>query len=69
MISDDDVTVTLTHLGYVKRVGIDAYKTQRRGGKGISSISTRDEDFVEKLLLTTNHSKLIFLRTEEEFIG
>ncbi len=60
MISDDDVTVTLTHLGYVKRVGIDAYKTQRRGGKGISSISTRDEDFVEKLLLTTNHSKLIF---------
>lgn len=60
MISDDEVTITLTHFGYIKRVAIDTYKTQKRGGKGISSMSTRDEDFVETLLLTTNHSKLVF---------
>lgn len=60
MIPDDEVTVTLTHLGYIKRVGIDTYKTQKRGGKGIASMSTRDEDFVDKLLLTSNHSKVIF---------
>lgn len=60
MIPDDEVTVTLTHLGYIKRVAIDTYKTQKRGGKGIASMSTRDEDFVDKLLLTSNHSKVIF---------
>lgn len=60
MIPDDEVTVTLTHLGYIKRVTIDTYKTQKRGGKGIASMSTRDEDFVDKLLLTSNHSKVIF---------
>ena len=60
MIPDDEATVTLTHLGYIKRVGIDTYKTQKRGGKGIASMSTRDEDFVDKLLLTSNHSKVIF---------
>ena len=60
MIPDDEVTVTLTHLGYIKRVAIDTYKTQKRVGKGIASMSTRDEDFVDKLLLTSNHSKVIF---------
>ena len=60
MIPVDEVTVTLTHLGYIKRVAIDTYKTQKRGGKGIASMSTRDEDFVDKLLLTSNHSKVIF---------
>lgn len=59
MIPDDEVTITLTHFGYIKRVSIDTYKTQKRGGKGIASMSTRDEDFVETLLLTTNHSKLV----------
>lgn len=60
-IEDEEVAVTMTHNGYIKRLPMDTYKNQRRGGKGITSMTTRDEDFVEKLLLTKNHSRIIFL--------
>ncbi len=61
MIEDEEVTITLTHFGYVKRMPIDTYKSQKRGGKGIASMTTRDEDFVEKMMVTSNHAKIIFL--------
>ncbi len=61
MIEDEEVTITLTHFGYVKRMPIDTYKSQKRGGKGIASMTTRDEDFVEKMMVTSNHAKMIFL--------
>lgn len=61
LIEDEEVAITLTHLGYIKRVPSDTYKAQRRGGKGISSITTRDEDFVEKIALTSNHQKIVLL--------
>ena len=61
MIDDEEVTITLTQNGYIKRMPIDSYKAQKRGGKGVSSITTRDEDFVEKLISTTNHCKAVFL--------
>lgn len=61
MIEDEDVIITLTHYGYVKRMPVDTYKAQKRGGKGIASMTTREEDFVEKLIGTTNHAKIIFL--------
>ncbi|MGL5439480.1 MAG: DNA gyrase subunit A [Filifactoraceae bacterium] len=61
LIEDEEVAITLTHLGYIKRVPIDTYKAQKRGGKGVSSITTRDEDFVEKITLTSNHQKIVLL--------
>ncbi|WP_028829702.1 DNA gyrase subunit A [Proteocatella sphenisci] len=61
MIDDEEVAITLTHFGYVKRVPVDTYKSQKRGGKGIASMTTREEDFAEKMLVTSNHAKIVFL--------
>ncbi|SET72348.1 DNA gyrase subunit A [Natronincola peptidivorans] len=60
MIDEEDVVITLTHFGYVKRLPIDTYKSQRRGGKGIAAVTTREEDFVEKLIITSTHDYLLF---------
>jgi DNA gyrase subunit A len=60
MIEEEDVVVTLTHFGYVKRLSLDTYRAQRRGGKGITGLTTREEDFVEKLFITSTHSELLF---------
>ncbi len=60
LIDEEDVVITLTHLGYVKRLPADTYKTQKRGGKGVSGVTTREEDFVEKLLITSSHDYLLF---------
>lgn len=64
LIEDEEVSITLTKLNYIKRVTIDSFKTQRRGGRGIASMSTRDEDYVEKIVQTTNHSKLALLSNQ-----
>lgn len=64
MIEDEEVTITLTHNGYIKRMPIDTYKSQRRGGKGVSTITTREEDVVTDLLNTSNHAKAIFLTNQ-----
>lgn len=64
MIEDEEVTITLTHNGYIKRMPIDTYKAQRRGGKGVSSITTREEDVVTDILTTSNHAKAIFLTNQ-----
>jgi len=60
LIDEQEVAVTLTHLGYVKRVPIDTYKAQRRGGKGITGLTTRDNDFVRDLIITSTHDYLMF---------
>jgi DNA gyrase, A subunit len=62
-IPNEDVTITLTHQGYIKRLPVDTYKAQKRGGKGIASMTTKEEDFVEKLIITSNHEKLLFITT------
>jgi len=64
MIDKEDVVITLTHFGYMKRLPIDTYKSQRRGGKGISAVSTREEDFVEKLIITSTHNYLLFFTNQ-----
>ncbi|MDO5095394.1 MAG: DNA gyrase subunit A [Peptostreptococcaceae bacterium] len=64
MIDDEDVTITLTHNGYIKRMPIDTYKAQKRGGKGVASMTTREEDFVEVLITSSNHAKAIFLTNQ-----
>ncbi len=60
MIEEEDVAITLTHFGYIKRLPADTYKIQRRGGKGIAAVTTREEDFVEKLIITSTHDYLLF---------
>ena len=60
LIDDEEIAITLTHFGYIKRVPLDTYKSQNRGGKGISAMSTREEDFVKELVTTTTHSRLLF---------
>ena len=60
LIDEEDVAVTLTHLGYIKRVPENTYKAQRRGGKGIVGLTTRDSDFVKDLIITSTHDYLMF---------
>ena len=60
MIQEGKVAVTLTHLGYIKRIPADTYRTQRRGGKGITGVTTRENDFVRNLIMTSTHDYLMF---------
>ncbi len=59
LIQEEDIVVTLTHFGYIKRQRIDTYKSQHRGGRGISAQSRREEDYIEKILTTTTHKFLL----------
>ena len=58
MIEKEEVVITLTHFGYIKRLPVDTYKSQKRGGKGISALTTREEDFVERMIITSSHDYL-----------
>ena len=60
LIPEENCVVTLTHFGYVKRQPLDVYKTQRRGGRGISGMTRRDEDFVSDLYICSTHDYLMF---------
>ena len=59
LIQEEDIVVTLTDFGYIKRQRIDTYKSQHRGGRGISAQSRREEDYIEKILTTTTHKFLL----------
>ena len=60
LIPEENVVITLTHFGYIKRLPVDTYKSQRRGGRGITGLSTREEDYVVDLFLTSTHSYILF---------
>lgn len=60
LIPQEDVVVTITHVGYVKRIPANTYKSQKRGGKGISAHTTRENDFVEHLFMCSTHSYILF---------
>ena len=60
LIHDDDIVVTLTRGGYVKRISLATYKSQKRGGIGVTGMSTKAEDIVEHILITTNHHTILF---------
>ena len=64
LIQREDMVVTISHSGYVKRVPLSAYRAQRRGGKGRSGMSTREEDFVERLLVANTHAPLLFFTSK-----
>lgn len=60
LIQEEESVITLTHFGYIKRLPADTYKSQKRGGKGITGLSTREEDFVENLFITSTHHYILF---------
>ena len=60
LISEEQTVVALTHFGYIKRMPIDTYRSQRRGGKGITGISTREEDFVKQIFTASTHDTILF---------
>src|SRR5690606_656127 len=60
LIAREDMVVTVTHGGYIKRVPLSAYRAQRRGGKGRSGMATRDEDFVSRLFVASTHAPVLF---------
>ena len=60
LIPVEDCVITLTHMGYIKRQPADTYRTQRRGGRGISGMNRREEDFVEELFFCSSHDYILF---------
>lgn len=60
MIKKEDVIITLTHFGYIKRIPENTYRLQRRGGRGVAALTTREEDFVEHLFITSTHDTIMF---------
>lgn len=60
LIAEEDIVVTVTHRGYIKRMPLSAYRSQKRGGKGITGLTTREDDFVEHLFVATTHHQLMF---------
>ena len=60
LIQEEDVVITLTKNGYIKRISADTYSAQRRGGKGIQAMTTKEDDFVEHVMVTSTHSDVLF---------
>ena len=60
LIADEDMVITVTHAGYVKRTPVDTYRSQKRGGKGVQGVNLKDEDFVEDLFVASTHDYVLF---------
>ena len=60
LIQEEEVVITLTNSGYIKRIPSDTYSSQRRGGKGIQAMTTKEDDFVEHIMITSTHSDVLF---------
>src|SRR5690625_7037755 len=60
MIADEDVVVTISNKGFIKRMPVTGYRRQRRGGKGMKGTTTREDEFVEHLFVATNHNYILF---------
>jgi DNA gyrase subunit A len=69
LIDDEDVVVTISHSGYVKRLPVDTYRAQGRGGRGLTGMSTKEEDFVEELFVTSTLSHLLLFTTRGRVYG
>ncbi len=63
LIKEETNVVTLTHFGYIKRIAADVYRSQKRGGKGLTAMNTREDDFVEHLFVTSTHDYMMFFTT------
>jgi len=60
LIAEEDVVITISHTGYIKRVPVSTYRSQRRGGRGVQGAGTKEEDFIENLFITTTHHYVMF---------
>src|SRR5699024_6994767 len=60
LIPEENIVITLTHKGYIKRLPLSTYRTQRRGGRGVQGMGTNDDDFVEHLVSTSTHDTILF---------
>ena len=60
MIADEEVVLTITHEGYIKRTALNTYRTQRRGGRGVQGATSKEEDFVEHLFIANTHNYMLF---------
>jgi DNA gyrase subunit A len=63
LIQDEEVVITMSHSGYIKRISVDTYRVQHRGGRGITAMITKEEDFVKNLFITNSHSYMLFFTT------
>jgi len=64
LIPEEDVVITITNQGYIKRIPLDTYRSQRRGGRGVTAMGTKDEDFVKHLFITTTHHFFLFFTNQ-----
>ena len=64
LIAEEDMVVTISHQGYIKRMSPNAYRVQNRGGRGVTGMKTKDEDFVEQVFVASTHSYIMFLTTK-----
>jgi len=64
LIAEEDMVITITHHGYIKRISLDTYHSQRRGGRGVAGMGTKQEDVVEHLFITTTHHFILFFTTK-----
>lgn len=60
LIAEEDIIITLTHFGYIKRLPMNTYRNQKRGGRGVTGMGTKEEDFVEHLFVATTHHNILF---------
>ncbi len=64
LIADEDIVVTMTHFGYIKRLPVTTYRNQKRGGRGITGISTKEDDFVEHFFISSTHETILFFTNQ-----
>jgi len=64
LIAEEDMVITITHKGYIKRLPVSTYRAQRRGGRGVMGIGTKDEDFVEHLFVASTHQYILFFTNQ-----
>ena len=69
MIADEDMVVTISHNGYIKRLPVATWKTQNRGGKGMKGANTKQDDFVEHLFIASTHTTMMMLTNPASVIG
>jgi len=69
LIADEEMVITVTHGGYIKRTALAEYRSQHRGGKGRSGMTTRDDDFLEHLFVASNHERFLFFSNQGKVYG